>query len=197
MHPFDMKTSKPLDLTKVEIETERLLLTTNLGFYSEYIFKEFNGDIIQYMLPKPAEKIDETMAFIYDSMMGMREGWNLALVITVRDSGEFLGCCGLHGKGRHRNPELGIWIKKSAHGNKYGQETIYALANWAFQHIVVDYLIYPVDRDNIPSRKIPELFGGFVFHEKHVKTARGGYLDEVQYKLLAENFSLPPNTEWG
>ncbi len=196
MHPFELKTAEPMDLTDIEIVSERLLLTTHLGSYSKQIFQEFNHDIIQYMLPKPAERIEETWAFINESIRGMREGWNLALAITARESGEFLGCCGLHGKGRHRTPELGIWIKKSAHGNKFGQETIYALASWAFQHIDVDYLIYPVDRANIPSRKIPEHFGGFVFREKQVKTARGGYLDEVQYKLMAENFNLSQKKEW-
>jgi len=189
MNPFDLKTSDPLNLTDVEITSERLLLTTKLANYREDIFTEFNDDIIEYMLPKPAEKIEETMVFINDSLKGMREGWNLALAITVRTNGEFLGCCGLHGKGQHRTPELGIWIKKSAHGNKYGQETIHALASWTFLHIDVDYLIYPVDRANISSRKIPELLGGSIFREKQVKTARGGYLDEVQYKLLATNFN--------
>jgi ribosomal-protein-alanine N-acetyltransferase len=197
MNPFDLKIPEPLDLTNVKITSERLILTTNLMHYSEDIFKEFNEDIIQYLLPKPAENIEETMAFINASFTGMRGGWNLAMAITLRDGGAFLGCCGLHGKGRHRTPELGIWIKKSAHGNKYGQETVHALASWTFQHLDVDYLIYPVDRANIPSRKIPELLGGFVFREKQVKTARGGYLDEVQYKLLKSNFTPLLNTTRG
>ncbi|NQV41893.1 MAG: GNAT family N-acetyltransferase [Candidatus Marinimicrobia bacterium] len=187
MHPFDLKTSEPLDLTNIEITSERLLLTSRLTPYSEDIFREFNDDIIQYLLPKPAEKIDETMAFINASMVGMRGGWNLALAITVRKGGEFLGCCGLHGKGRHRNPELGIWVKKSAHGHHYGREAIQALTLWAIETLDLDYLIYPVDRANIPSRKIAESLRGVVFEEKQVKTARGGYLDEVKYKLSIEH----------
>ena len=184
MKPFDLKTSDPLDLADVEITSKRLLFTTELANYREDIFTEFNDDIIQYMLPKPAQRIEETQAFIDDSMSGMHEGWNLVLAITIRTSGEFLGCCGLHGKGQHRTPELGIWIKKSGHGHKYGQESIQSLAQWAFDHIDVDYLIYPVDRANIPSRKIPKSMGGVIFEEQHVKTHRGGYLDEVKYKLL-------------
>ena len=187
MHPFDLKTTATLDFTRVNITSERLLLTTNLKRYSEDIFREFNDDIIQYMLPRPAEKIEETMAFINDSLIGMRGGWNLALTITIRKSGAFLGCCGLHGKGRYRTPELGIWIKKSAHGHKYGREAIQALAFWAYEHLDLDFLIYPVDRANIPSRKIAESLGGQVFEEKQVKTARGGFLDEVKYKITAND----------
>ena len=186
MKAFELKTSEPLDLTDIEISSDRLLLTTRLKHYTKDIFREFNDDIIQYMFPKPAEIIEETIEFINDSMIGMREGWNLALAITIDQSGEFLGCCGLHGRGRHRTPELGIWIKKSAHGHKYGQETIHSLATWAVENIALDYIIYPVDRANIPSRKIAESLGGQVFAEKQVKTARGGYLDEVKYKLTMD-----------
>jgi len=184
MQPFDLKTSDPIDLTTLEIRSERLLLTTELAGFRADIFTEFNDDIIEYMLPKPAVKIEETQEFINASLIGMRDGWNLALAITLRATGEFLGCCGLHGKGRHRTPELGIWIKKSAHGHKHGQEAIRSLALWTFEHINVDYIIYPVDRANIPSRKIAESLGGQIFAEKHVKTHRGGFLDEVKYKLM-------------
>jgi len=183
MKPFDLKTSDPLDLTDQEIRSERLLLTTRLKPFKEDIFTEFNADIIEFMLPKPAVKIEETLAFIDKSMLGMREGWNLVLAITRRSDGEFLGCCGLHGEGRHRTPELGIWIKKPAHGHKYGREAIHTLACWALEHLDLDYLIYPVDRANLPSRLIAESLGGKIFEKKQVKTARGGYLDEVKYKI--------------
>ncbi len=174
------------DLTSLWIESERLrLLSINDSFAPE-IFKHFNADIIQYMLPKPADKIEETLNFINESLVGMRENWNLVLAITKKDTGEFLGCCGLHGKGRHRTPELGIWIKKSAHGHHYGREAIQSLAYWAATQIDLDYLIYPVDRANLPSRKIAESLDGQIFEEKQVKTMRSGYLDEVKYKLSIE-----------
>jgi|FLOH01.1.fsa_nt_gi [ribosomal protein S5]-alanine N-acetyltransferase len=186
MHPFDLKTTDPLDFTHVKISSERLLLTTSLNHYLEDIFREFNDDIIQYMLPKPAEKIEETMAFINASLLGMREGWNLALAITNKETSEFLGCCGLHGKGRYRTPEVGIWIKKSAHGHKYGREAIKALVSWTVENIDLDFIIYPVDRANIPSRRIPESMGGSVYLEKQVKTTRGTVLDELCYKLTLD-----------
>lgn len=188
MPAFDLLTRASLDLTTLSIESKRLNLLSISDKYSADIFREFNDGIIRYMLPRPADHIEETLDFINDSLRGMREGWNLVLAITEMTSGEFLGCCGLHGEGRHRTPELGIWVKKSAHGNQYGQEAIHALVFWTFRHIDVDCLIYPVDRANIPSRKIPESLGGVIFEEREVRTARGGILDEVCYKLLLENF---------
>lgn len=186
MHPFDLKTIAPLDFTRVEIISERLLLTSKMRHFANDIFTEFNDDIIEYMLPKPAENIEETLTFIDESMIGMRGGWNLVLAITIKVGGEFLGCCGLHGAGRHRTPELGIWIKKSAHGHKYGREAIQSLSLWTFANLDLDYIIYPVDRANIPSRKIAESLGGEIFEEKQVKTARGSYLDEVKYKITSD-----------
>ena len=196
MHAFDLITRENLDLTALSIVSKRLNLISISDKYSADIFREFNDGIIRYMLPRPANHIDETLAFINDSLRGMRGGWNLVLAITEKDSGAFLGCCGLHGKGQYRTPELGIWIKKSAHGHKYGQEAIQSLVDWTFKHLEVDYLIYPVDRANTPSRKIPESLGGFIFEEKQVQTARGGVLDEVCYKLSAENFNPPQHTGW-
>ncbi len=192
MQPFDLINVGKLDFTRIEITSERLLLTSSMKRFAHDIFTEFNEDIIEYMLPKPAQQIEETQAFIDESMIGMRGGWNLVLAITIRSGGEFLGCCGLHGQGRHRTPELGIWIKKSAHGHKYGREAIQSLSIWAFDHLDLDYIIYPVDRANIPSRKIAESLGGEILEEELVKTARGGYLDELKYKITkAKDFRSP------
>ncbi|NQV15798.1 GNAT family N-acetyltransferase [bacterium] len=186
MQPFDFINNEQPDLTSLRIESERLALLSINNSFSAEIFKEFNNNIIQYMLPKPAERIEETLAFITESLIGMREGWNLVLAITNKVSGEFLGCCGLHGKGRYQTPELGIWVKKSAHGHKYGLEAIRSLSCWAVETLDLDYIIYPVDQANIPSRKIPEAMGGVIFKEKKVKTARGTVLDELCYKLTVD-----------
>ncbi|MCL6435129.1 MAG: hypothetical protein K6T90_13120 [Leptolyngbyaceae cyanobacterium HOT.MB2.61] len=36
--------------------------------YAEVIFQEFTAEITQFMHPKPAESINETMQFIRDAM---------------------------------------------------------------------------------------------------------------------------------
>ncbi len=43
------------------------------------------------------------------------------MVILDRETGRFLGCAGLHELEAAR-PELGVWLKKSAHGNGFGRE---------------------------------------------------------------------------
>jgi len=185
MDTFDFK-QPPVDLTVVQIDGQRISLLPINESYASEIFKEFDSEITRYMLPKPAGNIEETLTFIHNSLDGMREGKELVLVVTKRDDGEFLGCCGLHGRGNPRTPELGIWLRKDAHGKKFGREAIQTLISWAAEHIDFDYAIYPVDKANAPSRKIAESLGGSIFEEKKMKTISGRYLDEVVYRISNE-----------
>lgn len=188
METFAFKKTPP-DLSTIIIEGDRVNLLSINESYTEEIFKEFTPEITRYMLPKPAEVIDKTKAFISASLLGMKACRELVLVIIVKESGEFLGCCGLHGRRNPSTPEFGIWLKRSAHGNAYGLEAISTLGRWAIENIDFEYAIYPVDRANIPSRKIPESMGGVVIEEKMVKTMRDDVLDELVYKIMPKTMT--------
>ncbi len=140
---------------KLVIETERLLLVPITMQYAEEIFKEFNREITTYMSPKPAKDISETKAFIQHSIETMNAWINYQTVILDKITKEFLGCAWLHAD-NPKTPELGIWIKKSAFGKKIGREAIVGLTDRAQKNLDFEYLFYPVDKDNIPSRKIAE-----------------------------------------
>jgi RimJ/RimL family protein N-acetyltransferase len=187
MKKFEFKEDKSIELSSLQIEGDRVALHSIHGRYASEIFKEFSSDIVRYMWPKTAENIEETISFITDSVNHMGDGNDLTLVITKKKDGEFLGCCGLHGRENPRVPELGIWIKKDAHGHQYGREAIRTLASWAIDNIDFDFLIYPVDKANIASRKIPESLGGTVFYEQRVSTLRETILDQVVYKITGDH----------
>lgn len=104
----------------------------------------------------------------------------MQLVIMDKASGEFLGCVGLHHIDK-KDPEFGIWLKKEAHGNKYGVEAIAALKEWADDNLDYDYIRYPVVKENIASRKIAETVGGEPKREFMAKNANGDVMDEVEY----------------
>ncbi|HMS91077.1 MAG TPA: GNAT family N-acetyltransferase [Candidatus Absconditabacterales bacterium] len=146
---------------KLTIETERLLLVPITMEYAEEIFKEFTPEITTYMFPKSAEHISETERFIQESIEKMLIGNNYQTVILDKLSKEFLGCVGLHIE-NPLMPELGIWIKKSAFGKKIGREAVAGVTNRAQKNLEFEYLFYPVDQENIPSRKIAESIGGIV-----------------------------------
>ena len=193
IQPFIFRQQPPPDLTALRIEGQRVILPAIHEKFAAEIFTEFNAEITRYMFPKPAETIDETLAFITDSLAKMRRRTDLVLAIAHRE-GEFLGCCGLHITQGYRTPELGIWLKKSAHGNGYGKEAIELLTTWAVVNLEFAYAIYPVDKANIPSRKIPEALGGFVISEQKVEAMTGHVLDEVVYKILYETLRARHNS---
>ncbi len=150
--------------------------------YTEIIFQEFTFEITKYMTPVPSRDKSGVTSFISSALNGLRANTNLQLVILNKNDHSFLGCAGLH-EITSRSPELGIWIRKSAHGKKYGREAITSLIDWARNNLEFDYLKYPVDKRNIPSRKIPESNGGIIDHEFKKTKPNGFELDEVEYRI--------------
>lgn len=171
-----------MDLINVEITTDRLLLAALSFKYKKDIFSEFTEEITTYLYSRPANNISETEAFINEAIQGLKNNFQLRLVILKRESQEFLGCAGLHDINR-KDPELGIWIKKKAHGNKYGLEVITAIKSWADEKLDYEYLRYPVDKANIASRKIPEALGGEIVREFNKINMSGNTLHIVEYKI--------------
>jgi len=181
--PFMPKAGHTFLCGEVEIAAERILLRPISEKDAGEIFQNFTAEVTRYMSPQPPARFEETLAFISNALEGVRREENLQFVIVDKKSGEFLGCCGLHGHGNPVTPELGIWLKISAHGNGYGKEAIIALVQWADRYLKYDYLTYPVDRDNIPSRKIPESLGSEIFEEALCPRQNGGFLDILIYRI--------------
>lgn len=171
-----------INLKNVVIESERLKLVPTSENYAKDIFKEFTYEITRYMMPRAPRQIKETLGFIKASKKATDKGEELEVVILSKDTGEFIGHGGIR-KLNSDTPVLGIWIKKSAHGQKFGREAVKALKEWADRNIKYKYLEYPVDKKNIPSRKIAESLGGIVEKELKKRNMAGNILDEVEYRI--------------
>ncbi|MFV2055035.1 MAG: GNAT family N-acetyltransferase [Thiohalomonadales bacterium] len=178
-----METKLKLDFNSINIVGERISLSPISLDYIDDIFREFTNEITRYMFPSPPTEISQVISFIELSRQGMRKKHDLVFVIREISTGEFLGVCGMHGKTTPKTPELGIWLKKSAHFQHYGREAIYYLVEWVREKIIFTYLLYPVDRDNIPSRKIAEYLDGKIIHRGIKKSMSGSLLNEVVYKI--------------
>ena len=167
-------------LKHVIIESDRLKQVPITADYIEIIYHTFTKEVTTYMYPKAPDEIGETEKFVLDSIKGLENGRNLQMVILSKDTHEFIGCCGLHQY--HTNiPEIGIWIKKDAHGHGYGLEAVSALIEWARKHREIEYFRYPVDRRNIASRRIPEAHGGTMIEGRKIMNMSGFELDIVNY----------------
>jgi len=171
-----------MDTSNITIETKNLCLQGITLKYSDDIFREFTSEITTHMYPKTADKIEETEEFIETSIKENKEGSNFQIVILDRKSKDFLGCGGVHNI-EQKTPELGVWIKKSAHGHGYGKEAVIALKEWADENLDYEYLLYPVDANNHASRRIPEFFGGEVAREYDEISMSCSKLHLLEYRI--------------
>ena len=133
------------------------------------------------MQPRSPQYIAETELFINQSIIEVGNGSALIFVILKKESQEFLGCAGIHDIAR--NPEIGIWLKRSAHGNKYGLEAITAIKKWVDENLHYECLRYSVDRRNIASRKIPEALDAKIFMEYDRVNMSGNTLHLLEYRI--------------
>ena len=177
-----------MNLMNALIETERLILKPISYEYTENIFMKFTQEITKYMYPKPAENIEETRAFIEQSLKGLENGNNLQMVILNKIKNEFIGCIGLHNIEKI-DPELGIWIKKSSYNNGYGLEAINGLIIWTNENVKFEYLKYPVDKNNTSSKKIPERNNGKIMKEYKNIGMKGNELEILEYWIYSKNKS--------
>ena len=58
------------------------------------------------------------------------------------------------------SPELGLWLKESAHGQGFGREVVAALVEWGHATLGKGSFIYPVAVQNTASRQIAESLHG-------------------------------------
>jgi RimJ/RimL family protein N-acetyltransferase len=172
---------RPADLHRIVIDAARIQLRTLSAQDTDEIYREFTPEITRYMMAAPPARIADTVAFIKGARSALERGEDFHFVICRQNLAEFLGICGLHG--RDAAPELGIWLKKSAHGQGYGFEAMGALKAWAEACIEFDCLVYPVDRRNLPSRRVAEKLGGKIIGERTVTSLSGLVLDEVVYGI--------------
>lgn len=174
---------RSLDFRSVVINTERVRLQAISRKFIEEIYQNFTPEITEYMMPAPPAERADTTAFVESALLGLDRRDDLHLVIRLHDGGEFLGVCVLHARGQPNEPELGIWLKKGAHGHGYGLEAITALKKWAESQLEYERLLFPVDRRNTPSRRIPEELGGRIIAERKITSMSGTELDVVIFGI--------------
>ena len=84
---------------------------------------------------------------------------NFSLVIRRLDNNECLGMASFEGADSV-SPELGLWLKESAHAQGFGREVVAALVDWGHATLGKGSFIYPVAVENTASRRIAENLHG-------------------------------------
>ena len=109
----------------------------------------------------------------------------LHFVIRRLDRGECLGMASLEDADSD-SPEVGLWLKESAHAQGFGREVVTALVAWGYATLGKESVIYPVAVQNIASRCIAEnLHGGIIGSRTNQK------YDSVVYRIPFNESRLP------
>ena len=171
-----------MNLRNVTITTPRLRLVPIGPEHTADIFVSFTDRVARYTWPQPSGNIADTEGFISSASTAMERGEELQFVALDAANGDFIGCAGLHHL--QRVPEPGIWLKESSWGKGFGLEIVSALKDWADANLEYDYLEYPVAKENIASRKIPEHLNGILESgETESQNAKGDPLLMVMYHI--------------
>lgn len=169
-----------MDFTNVKIETERLMLVPVSKEHILDIFKEFKLPITQYMNYSSAGSVEELTERQEKWDFELKQGTKLSLTVFLKEGNEFLGRFSIENT-LEKNPEMGGWLKQSAHGNGYGREAALGLKNWADKNLTHENLIWPCAKVNLASRKLAEHLGGTVQKEFIRKTESGNEWEAVEY----------------
>ena len=154
-----------MDIFTQGLETERMYLVPLHEKYLEDYFREFNEEIITYMTPCLAQDIEETRSWIRNASQKMEQQEKIYLFGIDKINQTFIGNFTL-GEIQTYYPEGGIWVKKDAQWKGLWKEGMSALTERAQSSLNFEYILYPVDKDNLSSRKVAEFVGGLLEVDK-------------------------------
>lgn len=167
--------------SQIKIETKRLKLVSVSGKYKDEILREFTPQITRYMPYTPNGNEEEVQDFLDKAKLGLINGADFVFASIHKDNEIFLGCCGIHNITEDAM-ELGLWLKTDVHGQGFGTEIIEGLINFIEGNLKFNYLIYPVDKENAPSRRIPEKLGFSVFGAYKKAKDENTFLNIIEYR---------------
>jgi RimJ/RimL family protein N-acetyltransferase len=123
-----------------------------------------NPDVMRYY-PRPKDR-NEALAWIdWNQRLYRQEGFGLWLV-TLRDTGEFVGDCGLTPQRIEDTTdiEVGYHVRKDLQGHGYATEAAAACRDHARDVLDTKRLIAIIHPDNTPSQRVAEKIG--LSHER-------------------------------
>jgi len=138
------------------LKTKRLVIQPFTNAYLEDYYQDFTDEITQYQYPDSFSDIESAHQLVSAFVADMERGEMLELVILTQD-GAFLGSLEVFGL-REQTPEIGLWLKKSAHGQGYGYEALNAVLQSLNETGKYLYYLYEADVRNTPSIRLAQKF---------------------------------------
>ncbi len=179
------------------IETERLVLRgpepEAAPLVNEAI-RESLAELAPWMpWAQQAPGVDETREHLQSQRERYLEGLDCSLMLWSRESGTFVGMCGLHP--RPADPawrEIGYWIRTSCAGRGYATEAVRAVTARAFEALELEAIQIKTSRRNVASQRVA-LAAGFsrVAEIEDGRVDPGGFASSTILFLLRREAAGP------
>lgn len=152
-------------------------------------------EISRYQNWKPltiedARQFVETIASVEPDTPG---SW-FQLAITLRETGEVIGDCGLHFPAEEtRQAEIGITLALAYQGKGYASEALAAVLDYLFISLGKHRVVASVDPGNLASVALLERLG--MRKEAHFRESlwfKGAWADDVIYAILEREWRSQP-----
>jgi RimJ/RimL family protein N-acetyltransferase len=176
-----------MDLSSASLSSQRLLLKSFTRADAKEAFEAATPTIARFMSWDPAPSLEAFAAIWQGWIPRMRAGTDVSFIVRCRSSLEFLGVAALHHTDA-AEPEAGIWIKETQHGNGYGREAIAMIVAFAANELGKRAVVYPVVERNLPSRRLAESLGGRIIATRVLRKSGGIEYSEVVYRIAAPHF---------
>ncbi|CAH0296951.1 GNAT family N-acetyltransferase [Chryseobacterium sp. Bi04] len=164
----------------IRIKTDRLILQPVEDLYIDDINTCFTVEVTRYMPFNPDGDRNDILVFVEESKKLLLKNTDLVMV-ALDDDDNFMGCCGIHNI-TEESVELGLWLKKDAQGIGLGTEIIVSLIEFLESNFTFKYIVYPVDQENIASRRIPEKLGFIPFKKYQKNKSPSSFLNIIEYR---------------
>jgi RimJ/RimL family protein N-acetyltransferase len=138
----------------VRLETSRLLLRPlDRGDLDDFVALHSDPEVTRFVRPLDREAASARLDA--DAAEWRQRGHGI-LAIVERDSGAFLGRCGLKRWPQFEETELGWVLRRQAWGRGYATEAAGACVEWAFSAFDLPFVTAMINRDNRRSLRVAE-----------------------------------------
>ena len=148
-----------MNYDQISLHTDRLKLVPINPDFLQDVFDGYRGSVVTYMNYDPAERIEDLAELIDQWQDNMKAGTMFFAAVVNKANEEFLGCMMINGIGKDI-PEMGGWLKPTAHGSGFGREAAEAIRSWADEHLEFHHIVWPCAIENTASCKLAESLGG-------------------------------------
>ena len=177
------------------ILTERLILRTLEGTDAETVYTyQVDPEVSRYQ-NWPFLSIDSLRAFLarQHGLEPFTSADWFQIGITLRDTGEVVGDCGLHARDNDRRQvELGITLARSFQHRGLGSEALSALLEFLFNRPDTHRVYCSADPRNRPCLRLLERAG--MRREAHMIESlwiKGEWVDDVIFAILRREWRGP------